>query len=112
MHDYCATVSRGKEVVMASTSTWVSAQPAVAVGRAERPPAALRMMDLPVLLTVWMLCVLTDWSTPAKVLVNVLAVGLLCLKELAVHRYLLNHRPQPAHSQAALQRVPEPAYQD
>ena len=111
MDDNCATVSRGKEVVMASTSTWMSAQSAAAVRRAERTPAALRMMDLPVLLTVWMLCVLTDWSTPAKILLNVMAVGLLCLKELAVHRYAL-HRPQPARSQAVLQRVPEPAYQD
>ncbi|MBD8043796.1 hypothetical protein H9638_08205 [Arthrobacter sp. Sa2BUA2] len=97
---------------MASTSTWMSAQPAAAVRRAERPPAALRMMDLPVLLTVWMLCVLTDWSTPAKVLLNVVAVGLLCLKELAVHRYYLSHRPEPARRQAVLQRVPQPAYQD
>ncbi|MBD7994025.1 hypothetical protein H9639_01770 [Arthrobacter sp. Sa2CUA1] len=98
---------------MASTSTWMSAQPAAAARRAERPPAALRLMDLPVLLTVWMLCVLTDWSTPAKVLLNVVAVGLLCLKELAVHRYLLNSRPhQPVRPRVTLQRVPEPAFLD
>lgn len=112
MDDNCATVSRGKEVVMASTGTWFSAQPAAAVRRAERPPAALRMMDLPVLLTVWMLCVLTDWSTPTKVLLNVMAVALLCLKELAAHRYALSHRPQAARRQVPLRRVPEPAYQD
>ncbi|WP_151723933.1 hypothetical protein [Arthrobacter luteolus] len=97
---------------MASTSTWMSAQPTAAVRRAERPPAALRMMDIPVLMTVWMLCVLTDWSTPAKVLLNVVAVGLLCLKEVAVHRYLQNRRFQPAPRPVLLRRVPEPAYQD
>ena len=43
------------------------------------------------LLSVWILCVLTDWDTTAKILLNVAAVGLLCLKELAVHRYLLRH---------------------
>lgn len=52
-------------------------------------PAALRGLDLSVLLTVWMLCVLTDWDTTAKILLNAAAVVLLCLKELAVHRCLL-----------------------
>ncbi|WP_312180141.1 hypothetical protein [Arthrobacter sp.] len=70
------------------------------------------MIDIPVLLMVWMLCVLTDWSTPAKVLLNVAAVGLLCLKELAVHRYLMRHQGEPPRRQAYLHRVPEPAYQD
>jgi len=53
--------------------------------------AALRRIDAAVLLSVWILCVLTDWDTTAKILLNVAAVGLLCLKELAVHRYLLRH---------------------
>ena len=48
---------------------------------------ALRLADLPVLITVWLLCVGTDWSTGTKIALNVMAVGLLCLKELAVHRY-------------------------
>ena len=52
-------------------------------------PAALRRMDAAVLLSVWMLCVLTDWDTSTKVLLNVAAVGVLCLKEVAVHRHLL-----------------------
>ena len=70
------------------------------------------MIDIPVLLTVWMLCVLTDWSTPAKALLNVAAVGLLCLKELAVHRHLMRQRAEPLQRAAFLYRVPEPAYQD
>lgn len=41
-----------------------------------------------------MLCALTEWDTTAKILLNVAAVGLLCLKELAVHRYLLRN-PMP-----------------
>lgn len=112
MDDNCATVSRGKEVVMASTSTWMSAQPGSESRRTERPPAALRMIDIPVMLTVWMFCVLTDWSTPAKVLLNVAAVGLLCLKEVGVHRWLLRHRTQPVQRPVLLHRVPEPAYLD
>ena len=48
---------------------------------------ALRTADLPVLITVWLLCVGTDWSTGTKIALNVVAVGLLCFKELAVHRY-------------------------
>lgn len=71
------------------------------------------MIDLPVLLTVWMLCVLTDWSTPAKVLLNAVAVGLLCLKEIAAHRYLLKHRAAaPVQQPRLLHRVPEPACLD
>jgi len=45
-----------------------------------------------VLLVVWMLCVLTDWDTAAKVALNAAAVTLLCLKEVAVHRRLLRQR--------------------
>ena len=45
-------------------------------------------MDVPVLLTVWVLCVGTDWSTGAKVALNVSAVAVLCLKEFWVHRRL------------------------
>ena len=40
----------------------------------------LRIMDVPVLLSVWVLCVTTDWSTGAKVALNVAAVAALCLK--------------------------------
>ena len=90
----------------------MSAQPGYKKRHAGRPPAALRMIDIPVLLTVWMLCVLTDWSTPAKVLLNVAAVGLLCLKELAVHRHLTAQAAEPLRRESFLYRVPEPAYQD
>ena len=48
----------------------------------------LRIMDVPVLLSVWVLCVTTDWSTGAKVALNVAAVAALCLKEYLVHRHL------------------------
>ena len=50
---------------------------------------ALRVMDVPVLLSVWVLCVSTDWSTGTKVALNIAAVALLCLKEFMVHRHLL-----------------------
>lgn len=87
-------VSQGKEVVMASMSAWMTAQPRSNYQRAtNRTPAALRIIDAPVLLTVWMLCVLTDWSTPAKVALNAAAVALLCLKEVAVHRHLRHQAP-------------------
>ncbi len=77
---------------MALMSASVRAQPGSARSQGKRVAAtggALRRMDAAVLLTVWMLCVLTDWDTTTKVLLNVAAVGLLCLKEVAVHRYLL-----------------------
>lgn len=48
----------------------------------------LRVMDVPVLLSVWVLCVTTDWSTGTKAALNVAAVALLCLKEILVHRRL------------------------
>lgn len=48
----------------------------------------LRVMDVPVLLSVWVLCVATDWSTGTKAALNVAAVALLCLKEFRVHRRL------------------------
>ncbi|MER1995187.1 MAG: hypothetical protein ABTA24_01645 [Arthrobacter sp.] len=50
---------------------------------------ALRRMDAAVFLTVWTLCVLASWDTSTKILLNVAAVALLCLKEAAVHIYLL-----------------------
>lgn len=50
--------------------------------------SGLRVMDLPVLITVWILCVGTDWSTATKIALNVAAVTALCLKEVAVHRHL------------------------
>lgn len=46
-------------------------------------------MDAAVFLTVWTLCVLASWDTSTKILLNVAAVALLCLKEAAVHIYLL-----------------------
>ncbi|MCC3265067.1 hypothetical protein [Arthrobacter gengyunqii] len=49
---------------------------------------ALRVMDVPVLLSVWVLCMTTDWSTGTKVALNVAAVAFLCLKEFMVHRRL------------------------
>lgn len=73
------------------------AQPRSQERPSTRTPASLRMIDIPVLLTVWMLCVLTDWSTPAKITLNVLAVAFLCLKEIAVHRYLQQREQRPAH---------------
>ena len=48
----------------------------------------LRIMDAPVLLGVWILCVTTDWSTGTKATLNVGAVAVLCLKEYLVHRHL------------------------
>ena len=60
--------------------------------RAARTPGILRRLDVTVLLVVWMLCVLTDWDTAAKVALNAAAVTLLCLKEVAVHRRLLRQR--------------------
>lgn len=44
--------------------------------------------DVPVLLTVWVLCVTTDWSTGTKIALNIAAVAGLCLKEYLVHRNL------------------------
>jgi len=45
-------------------------------------------MDIPVLLSVWVLCVTTDWSTGTKAALNIAAVALLCFKEFRVHRRL------------------------
>ncbi|MBO0895637.1 hypothetical protein [Arthrobacter sunyaminii] len=56
-------------------------------GRTDRVKG-LRVMDVPVLLSVWILCVTTDWSTGTKAALNVAAVALLCLKEILVHRRL------------------------
>lgn len=52
---------------------------------------ALKTADVPVLIVVWMLCVATDWSTGTKIALNVIAVALLCAKELGMHRYLVKH---------------------
>lgn len=64
---------------------------------------ALRILDVPVLLSVWVLCVTTDWSTGTKAGLNIAAVALLCLKEFMVHRALTRSsvsRTQPASSRA------------
>ncbi|MCC3274642.1 hypothetical protein LJ753_01995 [Arthrobacter sp. zg-Y20] len=67
---------------------------------------ALKTADLPVLITVWLLCVGTDWSTGTKIALNVIAVALLCAKEVAVHRRESRRsgaavRRSPAHRLAA-----------
>lgn len=46
------------------------------------------VIDVPVLLSVWVLCVATDWSTGTKIALNVAAVAVLCLKEVLLHRRL------------------------
>ena len=46
------------------------------------------VIDVPVLLSVWVLCVATDWSTGTKIALNVAAVTVLCLKEVLLHRRL------------------------
>ena len=79
---------------MALTSAPLRVQPRSQERQAARTPGVLRKLDVTVLLVVWMLCALTEWDTTAKILLNVAAVGLLCLKELAVHRYLLRN-PMP-----------------
>ncbi|MER2133104.1 MAG: hypothetical protein ABS910_00325 [Arthrobacter sp.] len=78
---------------MALMSASLRAQPGVPGSSAIRVATggALRLMDAAVFLSVWTLCVLTNWDTATKILLNVAAVGLLCLKEVAVHRYLLRH---------------------
>ena len=42
--------------------------------------------EVPVLLTVWILCVTTDWSTGTKIALNLAAVAGLCLNEYLTHR--------------------------
>ncbi|MCC9196542.1 hypothetical protein QNO08_10030 [Arthrobacter sp. zg-Y820] len=49
---------------------------------------ALRIMDVPVLMFVWILCVTTDWSSGTKMALNLAAVAGLCVKEFLVHRHL------------------------
>ena len=61
----------------------------------------LRIMDVPVLLGVWVLCVATDWSTGSKAALNVAAVAALCLKELLVHRRLQRSAPLPGRTSPA-----------
>ncbi|MFF3037455.1 hypothetical protein [Arthrobacter citreus] len=80
---------------MALTSAPVRFQPRARERQAARTPGALRTLDVTVLLVVWMTCVLTDWDTSAKVALNIAAVGLLCLKEAAFHRFIMR-RQQPA----------------
>ncbi|WP_341395759.1 hypothetical protein [Arthrobacter sp. G119Y2] len=58
--------------------------------------------DAPVLLTVWVLCVTTDWSTGTKIALNIAAVAGLCLKEYLVHRNL-------QHAQRTSRRAAEAA---
>ncbi|WAP53202.1 hypothetical protein OL239_09235 [Arthrobacter sp. ATA002] len=65
----------------------------------------LRIMDVPVLLSVWVLCVSTDWSTGTKAALNIAAVALLCLKEVLVHRRL--QRDAVMRRQSAPSRAPE-----
>lgn len=62
---------------------------------------ALKTADLPVLISVWLLCVATDWSTGTKIALNVAAVALLCLKEVAVHRRLTRRTGTAARRGAA-----------
>lgn len=57
-------------------------------------------MDFPVLITVWMLCVATDWSTGTKIALNIFAVALLCAKEVGVHQ-ALKRAPETAQVQHA-----------
>lgn len=64
----------------------------------------LHIMDVPVLLSVWILCVATDWSTGTKIALNIAAVAALCLKEVLLHRRL-QHRVRTAAA-AAETRVP------
>lgn len=67
----------------------------------------LRVMDVPVLLSVWILCVTTDWSTGAKAALNIAAVAALCLKEFLVHRRLQRVAGHAAAGTAAASvRVP------
>ena len=64
----------------------------------------LRVMDVPVLLSVWVLCVTTDWSTGTKAALNVAAVALLCLKEFQLHRRLQRAAAAPAQPATARSR--------
>lgn len=50
--------------------------------------AAVRSVGpvVPVLLIVWVLCVVTDWSDGTKLALNLAAVSVLCLREHRVHR--------------------------
>ena len=55
--------------------------------------------EAPVLLSVWVLCASTDWSTGTKIALNVAAVAGLCLTEYLAHRRLQRDRqPSPAGS--------------
>ena len=78
---------------MALLSASRRARPRSQERREARTPGALRLADVTALLAVWLVCVLTEWDTTAKILLNAAAVALLCLKELAVHRYLLKRSP-------------------
>ena len=64
----------------------------------------LHVIDVTVLLSVWVLCVSTDWSTGTKAALNVAAVGLLCLKEFRVHRRLQRIAAAPAQPATARPR--------
>lgn len=80
--------------------------PARQAEAAVRPGKALRSLDLAVLGTVWMLCVMADWSTGAKVALNLAAVAVLCLKELAVHAWAVRGTDRPARTRSGLVPVP------
>lgn len=66
----------------------------------------LRVMDVPVLLSVWILCVTTDWSTGTKAALNITAVAGLCLKEFLVHRHLQRGAVHAAGTAAESVRIP------
>ncbi|GAA3286337.1 hypothetical protein ACFFON_04505 [Arthrobacter citreus] len=54
--------------------------------------------EVPVLLTVWVLCVTTDWSTGTKIALNVAAVAGLCLHEYLTHRRLQRDKQRSVES--------------
>ena len=62
--------------------------------------------DAPVLLTVWVLCVTTDWSTGTKIALNIAAVAGLCLKEYLVHRNLQRTQRASRSARGAAEPVP------
>ncbi|MBF4995064.1 hypothetical protein ITX31_13225 [Arthrobacter gandavensis] len=77
---------------MALTGAPVRLQPRARERRTARTPSVLRKLDVTVLLLVWTICVLTDWDTSAKVALNIAAVVLLCLKEVAFHLWVVRQR--------------------
>jgi len=68
------------------------------------PVRALRTADVPVLITVWLLCVATDWSTGVKIALNVTAVALLCAKEVYLHVQLTRQGKRPVRGRRSADR--------